>query len=56
MPRRRCKELASSAVYHLTSRTAGQQQLFDDDAKGKFIQIMWNAAHFTGMEVHALAA
>ena len=51
MPHRRCKELGRAAVYHLTSRTAGQLHLFDEQAKGKFVNLMWDAAHFCGMEL-----
>lgn len=40
-------------VYHVTSRTACGQFLFDDEAKGRFLQFLRKQAAFCGVEVLA---
>jgi len=40
-------------VYHVTSRTACGQYLFDDEAKGRFLKLLRKQAGFCGVEVLA---
>jgi REP element-mobilizing transposase RayT len=42
-----------TAVYHVTSRTACGQFLFDDEAKEQFLQLLKKQAGFCGLEVMA---
>jgi len=49
--RKRIKIEKDAACYHVMSRTAGGEFLFDDQAKEAFRKMMWRMAAFAGVEI-----